>query len=722
MALKYWYKAGGASDNWGTVGNWYLGSGGTGGLAGLPTSADDVIFDENSTSSASAIVTIVTTAAVCNSLDCRGFIGTLAGGTTLNITNTTGRGLSSATPLLAWGATMGLTHTGTITFGGTGTGGWIYSNGKTHPGAVTFNNTAATFTLKDDFTIAGLAVTLTITNGIVIAETNVSCNDFAYGTGIKSFVCSDLYLTGTGILAAGTGALNTTNIITNIIVNNSSASSKSVTFGTAFGSENVELGGSGTGNLTLVPGTTYKPNVSVTNTGGAIVSFNTGIITNLIFQVGTTAVWQNILSQTLTMAGNLTFTPFQPDLVRTPSLLFNQSTTSNITMEGKVLVTGNITVSDPGTFVNFLDDFNCPLIDLTVTDSYIVTLNANFTCASITNGLTSILFVRKDLTCGALALSGVSSMYIGYVGPLTRYNSQVTVTTVTFTASGASLIIYAGTFNCGTINISTGGAFQTLSDTVGYPITVNCTGNVTCAGLGTLTLLSSSTDISNIFNCTGTFSTGNGYLNITRSSAYFTTFTMSGTNSELNLYSLGMLYLSGTGTAFSMAATVNTVYAGLNSKIEFTNTSPSLITFAGGTWGYHEVVFNRGAGGGPNTINGSNVFMNFRDLGTLAHTLTFQATTTNIFYGTFDVKGSPGNIITIQRSTSGATYLQKGITIGTSGLVLCDYVNVVSVDALNYLANSVGGIWYLGPNGSQTGSTGWNPGGKVRAQSALGAG
>jgi hypothetical protein len=103
MAVKYWYKAGNSNDNWSTVGNWYLGSGGTGGLAGLPTSADDVIFDSLSTTSAT--VTIVTTAAICNSINFTGFTGTLAGSTVgLNVTNTIGRGLSANTPLFAWGS------------------------------------------------------------------------------------------------------------------------------------------------------------------------------------------------------------------------------------------------------------------------------------------------------------------------------------------------------------------------------------------------------------------------------------------------------------------------------------------------------------------------------------------------------------------------------------------------------------------------------------------
>ena len=594
MALKYWYKAGGASDNWSTVGNWYLGSGGTGGLAGLPTSADDVIFDVNSTSSASAIVTIVTTAAVCNSLDCRGFIGTLAGTATLQITNTTGRGLSSATPLLAWGATMGLTHTGPITFGGTGTGGWIYSNGKTHPGAVTFNNTAATFTLKDDFTISGTTATLTITNGIVDSENNVSCNDFAYGTGTKTFACLNLYLTGTGGLSAGINATATISIITNIIVNNSSASSKTLALGTAFGSGNVELGGSGTGPLNLAPGTTYQPSVSVTNTGlNTILSFSTGIIRNLIFQVGTTAVWQNTISQVLTMTGNLTFTPLQPAPVRTPALLFNQNSTSNITMAGKVLVTGNITVNHPNVFVNFLDNFNCPLITLTVTDSYVVKLKANFTCASITNGLTSLMYVERDLTCGTLTASSNGTMYIGFIDSLTRYNSQVTVTTVTITGTAAtapSLLIYAGTFNCGNISIGTNAYFQIFSDTMGYPITVNCTGNVTCSNQGAFQLFGYFVNMPIIFNCTGAFSTTSGSFTIVRSSAYFSTFTMSGINSQAEFSELGMLYLTGTGTAFSMAATVSNVIYGVNSKIEFTNTSATAITFAGGSWSYWELV------------------------------------------------------------------------------------------------------------------------------------
>ena len=79
MALKYWFKVSGGSDNWATAANWYNGSGGTGGTTTVPTAADDVIIDA---ASGSGTITIAA-AATCLSLYCVGFTGTLAGTSTL---------------------------------------------------------------------------------------------------------------------------------------------------------------------------------------------------------------------------------------------------------------------------------------------------------------------------------------------------------------------------------------------------------------------------------------------------------------------------------------------------------------------------------------------------------------------------------------------------------------------------------------------------------------
>lgn len=707
MAVKYWYKANNGSDNWSVATNWYTTSGGTAGggvVTTVPTSADDVVFDANS---GTGTITVAATS-TCNSFDATAFRGTLAGTSALNITNQTTRGNSDLTPLFAFGPDMISTHTGTVTFGGTsGLGGWIFCNGVSFKGPVTFNNavTGCTFEFRDTFITSSTSL-VTLTNGNIIGNNaDVIIGRFSSGTGVKSIICGNLYLTGTGTLSTTSSALTST--IDNIFVTNDSATAKSLTFNTIFGSTNLELGGSGSGSLTFVPGTTFKPYINVTNIGGAILSISTGAITDLIFDPSTTVVWTNATAQTLTMWGNLTFTPLQPAPTRTPALLFNQATSSQITMAGKVLVTGAITVNNPSAGLEFLDDFNCPLISLTATDSSVINVYGNFTCASIVNGLSSYLFFYKNLTCGSISNTG--SGYI-LIGAGYNFDCQVNVTTVSLSGTGASptLDINAGTFNCTTMSITNPGTIACNTQDSNFPVTVNCS-SVTISGGGTLNVFSLISTPSN-FNCIGAFSTTNGNFQIIKSVAFFTTFSLSGASSTMNMGELGILYISGAGSAFTIGATIS-LTSTTNSKIEFTNTSNTAITFNGGSWLYYEVVFNRVGSTGTNTISGSNYFTNFRDLGTAAHTISFGGGTTQQM-GHFDVRGNPGNLITLTRSSSSATYVSKF----PRGVVLCDYIAVTN------LFTDDPNTWYAGPNSTVTNSSLWVDGGRVRQQSALGVG
>ena len=45
-ANQYWYKSSGASNNWSTITNWYLGTGGSGGVGRVPLPQDQAIFDD----------------------------------------------------------------------------------------------------------------------------------------------------------------------------------------------------------------------------------------------------------------------------------------------------------------------------------------------------------------------------------------------------------------------------------------------------------------------------------------------------------------------------------------------------------------------------------------------------------------------------------------------------------------------------------------------------
>ena len=136
MAAKYWYVAGNGSADWSVAANWYLGSGGTGGAAGLPTASDTVYLNQ---ASGSGILTIGSgTTALCNSLICTGFIGTLAGTTSLTITDAP----STVPQLFEFSPTMTITYSGTVTINGSGDGQNIIFNGQTFPGNITLAKSA----------------------------------------------------------------------------------------------------------------------------------------------------------------------------------------------------------------------------------------------------------------------------------------------------------------------------------------------------------------------------------------------------------------------------------------------------------------------------------------------------------------------------------------------------------------------------------------------------
>ena len=56
-ANQFWYKASGSANNWSTVGNWYLGTGGSSGAGRVPLPQDTAIFDNLSFGAGSMVVT-----------------------------------------------------------------------------------------------------------------------------------------------------------------------------------------------------------------------------------------------------------------------------------------------------------------------------------------------------------------------------------------------------------------------------------------------------------------------------------------------------------------------------------------------------------------------------------------------------------------------------------------------------------------------------------------
>lgn len=157
MANRYWV---GGTASWdGTAGTkWSTTSGGAGG-ASVPTTADDVFFDANSTGTC----TISTIDVSAKSINCTGFAGTITGNKNITVAG-------SITLVTA----MAYTHTGTVTFTGTGT---LTTAGKTF-GAVTINGAGITLTLGDALNTD--TRTLTVTSGTFdTANYSVSAGGFS---------------------------------------------------------------------------------------------------------------------------------------------------------------------------------------------------------------------------------------------------------------------------------------------------------------------------------------------------------------------------------------------------------------------------------------------------------------------------------------------------------------------------------------------------------------
>jgi hypothetical protein len=144
---RFWV---GGTGNWNDTAHWSTVSNGATG-ASIPTSADNVYFDDSST----GIATVNATANTLD-LDFTGFTGEL---TSTNVLNVYGN--------LVMGAGMTWSHTGALTFKATSGTKTITSNGISAASTVVFNGVGGTFQLADNWTCTNSSNNRnwTLTNG-----------------------------------------------------------------------------------------------------------------------------------------------------------------------------------------------------------------------------------------------------------------------------------------------------------------------------------------------------------------------------------------------------------------------------------------------------------------------------------------------------------------------------------------------------------------------------
>ena len=259
MADRYWV---GGTASWdGTAGTkWAATSGGAGGAA-VPTTADDVFFDGNSTGT----VTIATGNTGAKSINCTGFTGTITGTSSLTV---------AGSVTLVSGMTY--SHTGTFIFTGTGT---LITAGNVFSG-VTVSSSGITLTLGDALNIANRV--LNVNSGNFDANNyNVTANSFTSTNTNNRIVSmgSGLWtLTGTATVWNTLTATNLTlnKNTANILLSNNTTALRSFTPGpNGLSFNKLTIGGNTSTSTTNINGIASYTEIASTKTVAHTIRINT---------------------------------------------------------------------------------------------------------------------------------------------------------------------------------------------------------------------------------------------------------------------------------------------------------------------------------------------------------------------------------------------------------------------------------------------------------------
>jgi len=680
MATYYWV---GGAGTWNTASNanWAATSGGTGGLVGPPTSADDAVID---TSSGTGLITC--TGAVCRDL-------TVTASQVINL------GASSSTlsvfgnlSLPSGGSFNANPNTWTITFASTTTGKTITTNGKTIPNVV-FNGVGGGWTLGDALNTSTRSITLTNGTFDTSSSGNYSVTSAAInlgaGTKTLNLNASTVTLSSDGPFNFETSATNFTfNAGTSNITCTSTASNVQPRSG-GFTFYNVTFTGVPANAFIFHNAGTYN-NLTLPTAGGlTIISLagNQTISGTLTLGTANTAIKRYFVrSDTLGTARTITV---NGTLAALSDIDFRDITAAGTvgtwsgTRLGNCLGNTNITFDAPKTVYWNLGGSvfwyangwaatsggtpavnNFPLAqDTAVFDDAGTAVSVN------TNSPWNIGTIDMSTRTTAFTINFTSTSSVSLYGSLTLFSN--------LTVSGGT----------GTITFAGRGVTQTITSagrTFPNAIIIN---NLT----GTFQLADSFITTSTLTHTSGTFNASN--QNVTA-----TTFASNNSNTRTITMGSGTWTLSGTGTVWNLATTTGLTFNKDTANIELSNTSTTARTFAGGGRTYNNLTIGGATGTSTLTITGTNTFDTLASTKTVAHTITFPNVTTTV--SNWTVTGTAGNVVTLSRTGASGTFtLAKSGGGVISGL---DYLSISNSTA------SPTNTWYAGANSTDGGgNTNW---------------
>ncbi len=672
MANRYWV---GGSASWdGTAGTkWSSTSGGAGG-ASVPTSADDVFF----TSSSTGTVTIASGNTGAKSINCTGFTGTLTGTAAISV---------AGSMTLVSGMTY--SHTGIVTFTGTGT---LNTAGKTFSGIV----------------VNGSGITLTLASAL-----NTSSRTITVTSG--SFVTSNFSVTASALIASS--AINTTSI--------------------SLGSSTVSLSSTGTPidftTTSGLPGLTFDAGTSTINlTSGTSAIFNGGSRTfyDVSFTGGTAG-------GTLTINNSNTFRNLSVTAisigVKTLSLSANQTVTGTLSCAGTALARIFIQSNNLGTQRRItaaaISTPDCDFRDIEIAGA---AAGSSPTRAGNCGGNTGITFpepktVYRVGTNGQWNVSGWSLTSGGSAAnnnfPLAQdtaiINNSTTGTTLTLTSG----------YNYGTIDASSRTTATTITVSSGINVhgnvsfgsgtTIAGAGEMVFTGRGTMVLNTAGktvTFVTHINTPTGTLQLGSAFTSTNGSGSpgpiqltsgtfdaatYNVTtprFRSDNSNTRTLLMGSGLWTLTGTGTGstsiWNVGSTNLTVNKGTADILLSDTSTANRQMWVGDGLSFNKLTIGGATGTSELYLFGSNFsFTELASTKTVAHTVMFSSNIGTI--GTWSISGSAGNLVTINSSDNNT---RRTFTLTNPTTSSINYLDVRDIGVTE--PNK----FYVGPNSLNDGN------------------
>jgi hypothetical protein len=636
----------------------------------VPTTADDVFFDGSS----SGTVTIATGNTGAKSINYTGFTGTLTGTAAISV---------GGSVTLASGMTY--THTGIVTFTGTGT---LITAGKTFS-STTVNGSGITLTLGDAFTSGASNITVT-TGTFDTANYNLTVNSLnSSNSNTRTITLGTSTLTLSSIVPLDFGATTNLTFNSNTSVINATQGS-AVVFGGSLTYYNVSYTSASVGTRILTGANTFN-NLTINASG-------TGL--NALQVEGNQTV-----NGTLTCAGSSALARgfIRSNIIGTTRTITAAAVSANdcdfrdITIAGAASPIsptragncgGNTNITFPAAKTVYRVGTNTTW---TGSSSWALTSggsgsNDNFPLAQDT------IVINEDTTLtGTLALAiynigaldcstRTTSITLNFNEAVTRYGSFILGSGVS--VSGGSAQTFSGR---GTMDFITAGKSITFSLTIDTPGGTFKLGDATTVSSANgISLLRGTLDANN-YNLTTSF--------FASSSSNTRTITMGSGLWTLNGASIELWSITGSAPVLNK----NTA----NILLSITSTSSKI--FRGKGLSYNKLTIGGATGNSTLTFEDANSFTEIASTKPVAHTIKFAANQGTI--GTWSVTGTSSNVVTVESSSAGTrrTFTLTNVTSGINYLSVKDigetsgnkfYVGINSTDDGNnnnvYFTNAPG--------------------------------